>query len=191
MNIYLKVPNVNELHYRKMWMQDPKTMEYNAGYDIQLNGYDTKTGTIVKSDEEMISWYENWVNKEPDKYFAYIYVYDIDEPIGEIYYYLNDDIYSMGILICNKYRGKGYSYDALTNLETIAFEKNKISELSDFIPLDRTNAIKTFEKAGFIKTKNSKIDIRFNKANESRQMIITKADYLKKRNMINKRRVTP
>lgn len=43
----------------------------------------------------------------------------------------------MGILIQNKYRGKGYSTQALLELGKIAFEKNNISELSDFIPIDR------------------------------------------------------
>ena len=100
----------------------------------------------------MVEWYNNWINKEPDKYFAYIYDYEIDEPVGEIYYYLDNDIHSMGIVIQDKYRGKGYSYSALIELQKIAFEKNNINELSDIIPEDRINAIKTFEKAGFIYT---------------------------------------
>ncbi len=64
-------------------MKDPKTMSYNAGYDMDLKGYDKETGTITKTDEEMITWYNNWVNKNPDKYFAYIYDSKIAEPIGE------------------------------------------------------------------------------------------------------------
>lgn len=54
-NIYLKVPSINELHYGQEWMNDPKTMSYNAGYDIDLKGYDKNTGTIIKYiDERMI-----------------------------------------------------------------------------------------------------------------------------------------
>ena len=147
--IYLKSPKIDELHYRQEWMKDPKTMNYNAGYDMDLKGYDKETGSITKTDDEMITWYNNWVNKEPDKYFAYIYDEKIAEPIGEVYYYLDNDIHSMGIVIQDKYRGKGYSYSALIELEKVAFEKNNISELSDIIPLDRIGAIKTFKKAGF------------------------------------------
>ena len=58
----------------------------------------------------------------------------------------------MGIVIQDKYRGNGYSYKALFELEKVAFEKNKINELSDFIPKERIGAIKSFEKAGFIMT---------------------------------------
>ncbi|HEE6698061.1 TPA: hypothetical protein R8P54_002078 [Campylobacter coli] len=69
-NIYLKVPGIDELHYRQEWMKDAKTMSYNAGFDMDLKGYNKENGTITKTDEEMINWYNNWINKEPDKYFA-------------------------------------------------------------------------------------------------------------------------
>ena len=176
-NIYLKVPSINELHYRQEWMQDPKTMSYNAGYDMDLKGYDKETGTKTKTYEEMITWYNNWVNKEPDKYFAYIYDSKIAEPIGEVYYYLDNGIHSMGIVIQDKYRGKGYSYNALLELEKVAFEKNNISELSDIIPLDRVGAIKTFKKAGFIHTDLEKKELVFGKESIARQLLITKEMY--------------
>ena len=63
-NVYLKVPSIDELHYRQEWMNDSKTMSYNAGYDMQLKGYNRETGTITKTDEEMLIWYNNWINKE-------------------------------------------------------------------------------------------------------------------------------
>ena len=102
-NIYLKVPEISELHYRQEWMKDSNTMSYNAGFDMNLKGYDKETGTITKTAKEMITWYNNWINKEPDKYFAYIYVKDINEPIGEIYYYPDNGFHSMGIVIQDKY----------------------------------------------------------------------------------------
>ena len=37
--IYFKVPNFEDLKYQEKWMMDPDTMSYNAGYDIDLNGY--------------------------------------------------------------------------------------------------------------------------------------------------------
>jgi len=44
--IFLKTPSISELHYRQEWMKDPKTMSYNAGYDMDLKGYDKETETI-------------------------------------------------------------------------------------------------------------------------------------------------
>ena len=180
--IYLKEPSIEELHYRQNWLNDKKTMSYNAGYDIKLKGYNKETGTITKTNEEMVNWYNNWINKKPDRYYAYIYDEMIEEPIGEIYYYLNNDIHSMGILIQEKYRGKDYSYQALLELEKVAFEKNNIDELSDFIPLDRTSAIKSFLKAGFIHTTKERKNLVFGKTSISKQLLITKEMYFKKKN---------
>lgn len=178
--IYLKVPTINELHYRQEWMRDSKTMSYNAGYEMNLKGYDKITGTINKNDEEMLDWYNNWIGKEPDKYFAYIYDYNIDEPIGEVYYYLNNNVHSMGIIIQDKFRGKGYSHDALLELEKIAFEKNGINELTDIIPLNRVEAMRTFKKAGFIQTNLEQKELVFGKESIAIQLIITKDMYLRK-----------
>lgn len=179
-NMVLKTPNREDLKYRKKWMNDPKTMAYNAGLDLDIKGYDKATGTISKTDEELNEWYDEWIGHEPDRYYAYIYVEDIEDPIGEIYYYPDGDIHSMGIVIDDKYRGKGYSYDALLELEKIAFIKNKISELSDMVPLDRIGAIKTFKKAGFVHTDKEVIEKVFNKDSIVRELLITKKMYLDK-----------
>lgn len=34
-NIILKVPKIEELHYRQTWLKDEKKMSYNSGYDIK------------------------------------------------------------------------------------------------------------------------------------------------------------
>ena len=124
--ICFKVPSKDDLKYRQKWMMDPDTMSYNAGYDVDIKGYDKETGIISKTDEEMLEWYDKWINKEPDRYFRYIYTDGIEEPIGEIYYYPNNNTHHTGILIQSKYRGNGYAYNALKELERIAFEENGI-----------------------------------------------------------------
>ena len=178
--VFLAVPKKEDLKYRQIWLNDPKTMAYNAGYDLDLKGYDKETGIISKTDDEMIDWYNKWVNKEPDRYYAYIHSVDEDEPIGEVYYYLDGDIHSMGILIYDKFRGKGYSYLALLELESVAFEKNNINELTDMIPLNRVGAIKSFKKAGFIHTDKEENNLKFDKEEISKQLLITKDIYYKK-----------
>lgn len=176
-NTYLKVPNTKELHYRQEWMKDPRTMEYNKGFDIDLKGYDKATGTITKSDADMLIWYNNWIDKEPDRFFSYIYDKEIEEPIGEVYYYQDNGSHSMGIVIQDKFRKRGYGEKALLELEKIAFEKNNINELSDYIPEDRNSAVKTFKKAGFIQTENYENVLIFDKEKISRELLITKEMY--------------
>lgn len=175
--VYLKVPRVEDLYYRQEWMKDEKTMSYNAGFDLNLKGYDKSTGTITKSDADMLIWYNNWIDKEPDRFFAYVYDEEVEEPIGEVYYYLNNEIHSMGIVIQDKFRKKGYGEKALLELEKIAFEKNDINELSDYIPEDRDASVKTFIKAGFIQTENYENVLIFDKEKISRELLITKEMY--------------
>lgn len=40
--LYLKIPEIEELSYRKEMLSDPYTMEYNKGYDL-FNGYNRET----------------------------------------------------------------------------------------------------------------------------------------------------
>ena len=182
--VFLVVPSIEDLKYRKMWMNDPETMSYNAGFDLDLKGYNKETGTILKTNDEMLDWYNKWVNKEPDRFFAYIHSVDESEPIGEVYYYPDGDIHSMGILISDKYRGKGYSYLALLALEEVAFERNDINELYDMIPLDRIGAIKSFKKAGFIHTDKEEKGLKFGNEVISKQLLITKEMYFKNKEVM-------
>lgn len=57
--VYLKIPTIDELFYRQNWMKDAKTMTYNVGFDMALKGDNKSDGTITKTDEEMIVWFNN------------------------------------------------------------------------------------------------------------------------------------
>lgn len=184
MEVYLKTPTIEQLHYRQEWLNDIDTMRYNAGYDLEVNGYDYNTGTIKKSGKEMIMWYNNWINKEPKKYFAYIYDKQLDVPVGEVYFYYQEDLkkYCVGILISNDYRGKGYGYKGLLEIEKIAFEKYKIPELIDVVPYDRISAIKTLKRAGFIELKSEKYEEKFKEKVKLKELLITREMYQNKSN---------
>ena len=54
--VYLQVPSIDDLKYRKKWISDTKTMAYNAGLDLDIKGYDKNTGTINLSDDELVSF---------------------------------------------------------------------------------------------------------------------------------------
>lgn len=153
MKIYLKHPTKSELHYRKEWLADPETMAYNKGYELDLKGYNKKTGTIFRTDEEMALWYENWTDNS-EKYYAYIFVENIDCPIGEIYYYLDNDIYKMGILIQSKYRGLGFFKQSMNALFAEA-KKHNIKELYDEFEEERVSTYQAFLAVGFEKVEDS------------------------------------
>lgn len=171
MELYLKVPTKEELFYRQEWLKNPKTMSYNAGYDIDIKVYNKKTGIIIKTDDEMLEWYYKWIDNVNEKFFSYVYVEGIEVPIGEVYYYLDDDKYNVGILIDYKFRGSGYSYDALKLLCKKA-KQNNIHALYDQFECDRINTLKVFEKVGF----NIVDEIEINKFNKKVKCVIVKIE---------------
>ena len=58
-------------------------MSYNIGYD-EFEGYNQKTGCIDFNEATWQKWFLMWVNKMPERYYAYIVKCDDDKPIGEV-----------------------------------------------------------------------------------------------------------
>lgn len=174
--VCLKKPEVKELYYRKRWMMDPETMSYNAGYDMEINGYDQMAGTIYKTDEQLREWYEKWT-KSPNRYFAYIYDTDLEIPVGEIYYQHYENEYEIGIVVASKHRGKGYGYPALLKLEKIAFEEKGARALADWFPEERIDAVRLFRKAGFLPTEIRRKELVFGQEKEAVKYLLTKEQY--------------
>lgn len=147
-NIELVVPKLEEYSYKEKLEKDKNTMSYNAGYDVKYSGYHYDTGCI---DFNIDKWKDDCKRTIKKKmYFAYIKDFDINKYVGYVNYYYNrnDDIYECDILIEYKYRGKGYSKDALKLLIKEAYN-NGIEYLYDTFEKDRENALKLFLDVGF------------------------------------------
>ena len=147
-NIELVIPKLNQYSYEQKLESDPKTMSYNAGYDVTYFGYHYDTGCI---DFPKVKWKDTYNKRiNENKYFAYIKDCTINRYVGYVNYQYNknDDIYECGVLIESKYRGKGYSKDALRLLIKEA-NKNGIEYLYDTFEKDRENTLKAFLDVGF------------------------------------------
>ncbi len=147
-NINLVVPKLRDYYYEQKLESDSKTMSYNAGYDVSYFGYHYDTGCIDFPKEKWEDTYNKRINE--NKYFAYIKDCTINRYVGYVNYQYNknDDIYECGVLIEYKYRGKGYSKDALRLLVKEA-NKNGIEYLYDTFEKERENTLKTFLDVGF------------------------------------------
>lgn len=147
-NIELVIPKLNQYSYEQKLESDSKTMSYNAGYDVSYFGYHYNTGCIDFPKEKWRDTYNKRINE--NKYFAYIKDCTINRYVGYVNYQYNknDDIYECGVLIESKYRGKGYSKDALRLLIKEA-NKNGIEYLYDTFEKDRENTLKAFLDVGF------------------------------------------
>ena len=147
-NIELVIPKLNQYSYEQKLESDPKIMSYNAGYDVSYFGYHYNTGCIDFPKEKWQDTYNSRI--ENNKFFAYILDEDLKQFVGYVNYHYNksDDRYECGVLIEDKYRGKGYSTKALKLLCEEA-KNNGIKTLYDNFEIDRDNTLKVFEKVGF------------------------------------------
>ena len=155
-NLELIKPTIKQYGYYKKLLSDPKTMNYNAGYNVSYQGYHYDTGCIDFN-------YDNWKKNIKNNYFAYIKDTSIKKFIGYVNYQYNsnDDIYECGIVIEAKYRSKGYSKDSLKLLVKEAYN-NGIDYLYDTFERDRGNTLNLFLSVGFKTYKDIKIT-KFNK----------------------------
>ncbi len=178
--LHLKVPNFDELNYRKQILADPRTMAYNTGYNQESKGYDCNKGTIDFSEEKWEDWYKLWINNEPERYYAYIML--DSTPIGEVALNYNKDFDShlVHIMIEFSYRGKGYSEEALRLLMNVAFNKLKLQKVSDKIASDRDRAINSLIKLGFKEKKLQISDIRFGRKEKVKYFELSRIRYMLK-----------
>lgn len=145
-NLVLIEPELKDYWYEKQILSGEKTMSYNAGYDVSYAGYNYNTGCI---DFPESRWEDNFRKRQSkDIFFAYIFDKDIDKFVGTVDYSKNEDRYDCGIVIEDKYRGKGYSKEALKLLCEKAL-KNGVDKLYDNFEINRGNTLQIFESVGF------------------------------------------
>ena len=150
-NVMLHVPTAQELWFREKCMSDPKTMEYNAGYDVSYEGYHRDTGCIDFPEYKWQEWADTKLTN-PNFFYAYI----LDQTTGDFVGYLNFNKNqetgkaTMGIVIKSEFHGKGYMRPAMELMLEKAKEKG-VKVLTDTVPETRERALKVFYDLGFEK----------------------------------------
>lgn len=149
-NVKLYVPKVEDLWFREESMSDPKTMEYNAGYDVSYAGYHYDTGCIDFPKEIHQTWHDEKM-KNPNFYFAYILDVDTNNFVGYLNFNkFNENTATMGIVMNSKFKGQGYMRPAMIQLFEEA-KKRGVEKLTDTVPKVRETALKVFFDLGFVK----------------------------------------
>ena len=170
--VYLSVPTKEEMWFKKELESDPKTMDYNAGYNVSYKGYNQNDGTIQEDLKELQDvWFCRWIGYEPSRYFAFIKRVEDDAYIGEVYF--KDETpngHEIGIVIKGEYRGRGYATEAISLLCNKADELG-IKKLFHQIPDTRLSAIKVDLNNGFVMVKNN-IPCGFTKFGETENEVL-------------------
>ena len=161
--LHLKVPIQEELSYRQRILADPETMSYNMGFDIKDSSYDKSTGCIDFEQSKWGEWYSYWVDNKPQAYYAYIVRNEDCCCMGEVNIHKsqNENLYEMGIVMEEQFRGKGYSKEALALLLQVAFEEYGAKAIHNNFSTDNDAAYKTHLAVGFkyIGKKDSYFDL--------------------------------
>ncbi len=164
--VELKIPKFEELKYRRELLADNETMAYNIGY-----GETDGTGCIDFRENIWEDWFSRWFNNMPERYFAYIIKTDENVPVGEVAlrYVHEKKAYCVNIIVEAKYRGNGFSEQALKLLIDTAFNQLGAYKIFDDFPKTRLSAEKVFKKVGFKRISDDIVEL-------------TKEDYL---NLLN------
>ena len=171
LELYIQKPE--DLWFYQKMTSDPETMSYNAGWDVDYAGYHRDTGCIDYPDESLAAWYDQWIGKEPERFYAYIKRSSDGAWIGDVnfHYTPEKDWWDMGIVIYAPFRGKGYAVPALKLMLDHAFRVCGISRIHNDFEVARNEiaAWQTHRKAGF-----QKLGVK----NGVLHMMITKEEYL-------------
>ncbi|MET1248574.1 GNAT family N-acetyltransferase [Sporolactobacillus sp. STCC-11] len=159
--LYLHSPTLYELDYRQKILEQPNTMSYNKGYDLQLDNYDQKTGCIDFSKDYWADWYSRWGSQASGRYYAYIMRKNTRLPIGDaaLRYDEEQRSYCVSLVIEAKYRGIGYREEALRLLLDVAFNQLDAEKVYDDFPKTRVSAEKVFHKVGFKRTTDEIVEL--------------------------------
>jgi len=119
----LYIPKLEDLWFYQKMMADPETMSYNAGWDVDYDGYHRDTGCIDYPDEVLPEWHASWVGQEPERFYAYIKRRSDGVWIGDVnfHYTPEREWWDMGIVPQAAHRGRGYAAPALRLLAEKAF----------------------------------------------------------------------
>ncbi len=135
-------------------------MSYNKGCD-KFDGYNTETGCIEFNESKWEEWFLKWVNNDDKRYYAYIIRLDENIPVGDValYYDDNEKGYCISIVIEYKYRGYGYSKEALELLLEVAFNELNAEKVFDNFPKERKSAEKLFNNLGFKRVSDEIVEL--------------------------------
>ena len=155
--VKLRIPEFQELEYRRKLLSDAETMSYNIGY-----GDKDESGCIEFKEDAWEDWFGRWVNNMPERYYAYIIKTDENIPIGEaaLRYDYEKSAYCVSIVVEAKYRGKGFSEEALRLLVDLAFKELGADKVFDNFQSSRISAEKVFKRVGFKRVSDEVVELR-------------------------------
>lgn len=152
--LFLRVPSMEDMWFRRAMLEDPATMSYNRGYSLDTPDYDPVTGCIAFPPDRWEQWRARWVGKEPERFYAYLVRKTDGAFLGEVCLRRDGDDprYEMGIVLYAPFRGRGYAREGLRLLLKQAFECLGAETVTNCFEVTRAAALRIHKAAGFTQT---------------------------------------
>ncbi|MFT8392078.1 MAG: GNAT family N-acetyltransferase [Sporolactobacillus sp.] len=164
-------PAYQELAYRQQLLAQPETMAYNRGYHLKMTNYDNETGCIDFTEAYWPSWYERWLGEGAKNYYAYIMSAKDHKPVGEVALRAlkEENVYCVNVVIEAAYRHGGFGEAATRLLVDMGFRQLNAEKLIDEFPPTRTITERLFQKIGFVRVSETRVELSKQEYLEKRQ----------------------
>ncbi len=146
-DLRLYIPQPEDGWFYVKMLSDPETMAYNAPWF-------PPDGCIPAPEREWEALRENWIGKEPERFYAFLRRERDGTFVGDVNYHFDParDRWDMGIVIFAPERGKGYGRQGLSLLIEKAFTEHGVSRLHNEFELTRIAAYRVHKAVGFRET---------------------------------------
>lgn len=143
-DLQLYIPSAEDGWFYVKMMSDPETMAYNATWF-------PPDGCIPEPEEEWGRLQENWIGKEPERFYAFLQRKNDKIFVGDVNYHINpkQNRWDMGITIYAPERGKGYGKQGLRLLLNRSFKVDGIARLHNDFETTREAAYHIHKAVGF------------------------------------------
>ena len=140
----LYIPRPEDGRFYVTMMTDPATMSYNAPWF-------PPDGCIPDAEDEWKRLCAEWIDREPERFYAFLRRVSDGAFVGDVNFHLNADggRHDMGIVIFAPERGKGYGKRGLRLLLDRAFRVAGISFLHNDFETARVAAYRIHRELGF------------------------------------------
>ena len=152
--LQLHIPKFAEENYRQGLLSQPDTMAYNRGYRLPFSEYHPDSGCIDFPRRQWQGWYDVWIGREPERFYAYLQ--EGDRFVGEVNLYADtagpeQGCYRMGMVVEAAFRGRGFG---AAGLELLIAKARQLGgrKLRNAFEESREAAMRLHLSAGFRKS---------------------------------------
>lgn len=145
----LRIPERAEFATRQAWLADPDFMSYNAGWRIDIPGYDVGTGCVDWPESQWGAFEERLCRPRDEQGYCFVIDLLTGATLGHVHYTVDGCVASIGFNVIPSHRGQGLGSEFLELLLERIREETEVTEVVNEFEDERVAAVKVHKAAGF------------------------------------------